>query len=197
LALQRKAPKYLTYCNRYGTPYVAVLVSASFGLLAFICVSERATLVFQNLTSIIASSGVILWFAMCLSYIRFYFGLKRRPDIISRDDKSYPYKSPFQPYSAIVGLIGSSTIILSMGFVVFLEGEWSVVFFFASYGTLIVFAILYLGYKIVKGTRIHSLDTLDFDSGRTEMDRYIWDGGREYNIRSFKDVMRKCLSFLA
>lgn len=197
LALQRKAPKYLTYCNRYGTPYVAVLVSASFGLLAFICVSERATLVFQNLTSIIASSGVILWFAMCLSYIRFYFGLKRRPDIISRDDKSYPYKSPFQPYSAIVGLIGSSTIFLSMGFVVFLEGEWSVVFFFASYGTLIVFAILYLGYKIVKGTRIHSLDTLDFDSGRTEMDRYIWDGGREYNIRSFKDVMRKCLSFLA
>lgn len=197
LALQRKAPKCLTYCNRFGTPYVAVLVSASFGILAFICISERATLVFQNLTSIIASSGVILWFAMCLSYIRFYYGLKRRPDIISRDDKSYPYKSPFQPYSAFVGLVGSLTIILCMGFAVFLKDEWNELFFFCSYGTLIVFAILYFGYKVIRGTRIHSLDTLDFDSGRTEMDRYIWDGGREYNIRSFKDVMRKALSFLA
>lgn len=197
LALQKKAPNFLTYCNRAGIPYNSVLFSASFGLFAFICVSESATVVFQNLTSLIASSGVLVWFAMCLSYIRFYYGLKRRPDIINRDDKSYPYKSPLQPYSAMFGLFGSTVIILGMGFVVFLKNEWDVMFFFSSYGTLMVFAVLYLGYKIVRGTRIPSLDTLDFDSGRTEMDRYIWDGGRDYNIRSIKDVIHKWISFLA
>lgn len=197
LALQKKAPKQLTYCNRFGIPYVAVLFAASFGLLSYICVSERATVVFMNLTSIIASSGIFVWFAMSLSFIRFYYGLRRRPDIISRDDKNYPYRSPFQPYSAFVGLIGSAFIILGMGFVVFLQDEWDTMFFFSSYGTLIVFAVLYVGYRLVRGTRIPTLDTLDFDSGRTELDRVIWDRGREYDAGNFKDLTQKWMSFLA
>ncbi|KAK6461786.1 amino acid permease-domain-containing protein [Scheffersomyces coipomensis] len=197
MALQRKAPKFLTYCNAQGIPYNAVLFAASFGLLSYLCVSEKATVVFQNLTSIIASSGIMVWFAMCLSFIRFYYGLKRRPDIINRDDKAYPYRSPFQPYSAIIGLIGTTVIIFGMGFVVFIRGEWNTMFFFSSYGTLIIFAVLYIGYKVVRGTRIPTLDTIDFDSGRTEMDRFIWDGGREYNARSVKDTLSKFISFLA
>lgn len=197
LALQKKAPKFMTYCNKSGIPYNAVLFSASFGLLSFIVVSERATDVFQNLTSIIASSGIIVWFAMCLSFLRFYYGLKIRPDIISRDDKAYPYKSPFQPYSAFIGLFGSAFIILGMGFVVFLKDEWDTLFFFSSYGTLIIFVVLYFAYKILRGTRIPSLETLDFDSGRREFDRYIWDGGRDYNPKNFKELAQKFISSLA
>lgn len=197
LALQKKAPKCMAYCTRYGIPYNAVLFSASFGLLSFLVVSEKATVVFQNLTGIIASSGIIVWFAMCLSYLRFYYGLKIRPDIISRDDKAYPYKSPFQPYSAIIGLVGSGVIILGMGFVVFLKDEWDTLFFFSCYGTLIVFAILYVAYRLIRGTRIPSLETLDFDSGRREIDRYIWDGGKDYNTKSVKEVVKKGLSALA
>lgn len=196
LALQKKAPKCMTYCTRYGIPYNAVLFSAAFGLLSYLVVSEEATVVFQNLTGIIASSGIIVWFAMCLSYLRFYYGLKLRPDIISRDDKAYPYKSPFQPYSAIIGLVGSGIIILGMGFVVFLKGEWDTLFFFSCYGTLIVFAILYVAYRLIRGTRIPSLETLDFDSGRREFDRYIWDGGKDYNTKSFKEVIKKWLATL-
>ncbi|CAH2350786.1 SPS-sensor component Ssy1p [[Candida] railenensis] len=197
LALQKKAPKFLTYCNAQGIPYNAVIFSGSFGFIAYLCINEGATNIFQNLTSIISSSGIIVWFAMCLSFIRFYYGLKKRPDIMSRDDKSYPYKSHFQPYSAIIGLVGSGLIIFLMGFVVFLKGEWDTLFFFASYGTLMVFAVLYFGHKFIKGTRTPSLETIDFDSGRREMDRYIWDGGREYNLRSVKDITHKWASFLA
>lgn len=197
LALQKKAPKFLTYCNKYGIPYNAVLFSASFGLLSYLCVSEKATVVFQDLTGIISSSGIIAWFAMCLSFIRFYYGLKLRPDIISRDDKAYPYKSPFQPYSAIFGLVGSGLIIFAMGYIVFLDGEWDTLFFFSSYGSIIVFVALYVGYRVFTGSRTPSLETLDFDSGRREMDRYVWDGGREFNIRSFKEVARKFIYALA
>jgi amino acid transporter len=197
LALQKKAPKVLTYCNNYGIPYNAVLFSACFGLFAYLCVSEKATIVFQDLTSIISSSGIIAWFAMCLSFIRFYYGLKLRPDIISRNDKAYPYKSPFQPYSAILGLVGSGLIILAMGYVVFLDGEWDTLFFFSSYGSLMVFVILYFGHRLVTGSRTRSLETLDYDSGRREMDRYVWDAGREFNLRSFKEVAQRIISFLA
>ncbi|KGR12171.1 hypothetical protein MG5_01809 [Candida albicans P57072] len=197
LALQGKAPKFLTYCNRFGIPYNAVLFAGSFGLLAFACVNESATVVFQNLTSLIASSGIFVWFTMCLTFIRFYYGLKRRPDILDRNDKSYPYKSPFQPYSAIVGCIGTLFILFSMGFVVFLKGEWDTMFFFSSYGSIMIFTVLYVGYRFIKGTSVPSLDKLDFDSGRTEMDRYIWDGGRSYNKRNVKEVAHKLVSFLA
>ncbi|KAL7663834.1 Amino acid permease/ SLC12A domain-containing protein [[Candida] zeylanoides] len=197
LALQRKAPKVFTYCNSQGIPYNAVFLSGAFGLISYLCVSEQATNVFQTLTSIISSSGIIVWFAMCLSFVRFYYGMKKRPDIISRDDIAYPYKSYFQPYSAMIGLVGSGLILLLMGFVVFLKDEWDTLFFFASYGTLMVFAILYFAHKIVVGTRIPSLETLDFDTGRREMDRYIWDGGKEYNRKSIKDLAHKWLSFMA
>lgn len=197
LSLQGKAPQIFSKCNRYGIPYYSVGIASMFGLLAFICVSEEATVVFQNLSTIIASSGIIVWAAMNLSYIRFYFGLKRRPDIISRNDSAYPYKSFLQPYTAIFGLAGSMIIILGMGFTIFLDGYWDTLTFFTCYGTLILFAICYVVYKFVYGTRIPSLDTLDFDSGRREIDRYIWDGNKDYNQRNVKEVLHKFMSFLA
>lgn len=197
LALQGKAPSFLRRCNRAGIPYCAVLFSVTPSLLAYTTISQLATTVFQNLTSVISSAGVFVWFAMCLSYVRFYYGLKKRPDIIGRDDKAYPYKSPFQPYSAIFGLIGSSVILLSMGFVVFLKNMWSTMFFFSSYGTLILFAILYIGHRLIKGSSFTALEAIDFDSGRREKDMYIWDGGKEYNPRRVKDLTHKIVGFMA
>lgn len=197
LALQGKAPKMFGWVNRYGIPYVAVLFLLSFGLLSYICVSEKATTVFQNLTLIILLLGIMVWFAMCLLFVRFYYGLKRRPDIIARDDKEYPYKLPFQPYTAIFGMVGLALILLAMGYVVFLGGTWDTWFFFSLYGLLFAFAVLYLGYKVIKRSHIPALERLDFDTGRTEMDRYIWDKGREYNGRSFKDTCRRFANWIA
>lgn len=197
LALQRKAPRFLKKCNRYGIPYYAVLVASCPALSAFICVSEKATIVFQNLTSLISSAGVLVWFSMCLAYIRFYYGLKKRPDIISREDKAYPYKSPFQPYMAMIGVFGSAFVILANGFVVFLRGYWNTMFFFSSYGTLILFTLLYTGHRIVKGSSMLSLEALDYDSGKRETDIYIWDGGREYNRMTFRDLPHKVIDFVA
>lgn len=197
LALQHKAPAFLRKCNRNGIPYYAVMVSLIPALCSYTCVNQLATVVFQNLTSLISSSGVFVWFAMCLSYTRFYFGLKQRPDIIGRDDKAYPYRSPFQPYSAIFGMVGTAIILLAMGFVVFLKGMWDTMFFFASYGTFIIFAVLYLGHRLLKGTTMSNLEALDFESGRREKDIYIWDGGKEYNIRKLKDVVHKVARFMA
>lgn len=197
LALQHKAPAFLKKCNRFGIPYNAVLAASLCSLSAYICVSELATNIFQDLTSIISSSGVLVWFAMCLSYIRFYYGLRKRPDIISRNDKAYPYRSPFQPYSAIVGLVGSGIILLAMGYPVFLKDCWDTMFFFSSYGTLILFAILYFGHRVIKGSRILSLEALDFDLGRRENDIYIWDGGKEYDTRNVRDLVHKFMDFMA
>lgn len=197
LALQNKAPAFLKKCNRFGIPYNAVLASSMIAFTSYMCVSQLATKAFQTLTSLTSSTGAIVWFSMCVSYVRFYLGLKKRPDIVSREDKSYPYRSPFQPYTAIFGLIGSGLMILLMGFTVFINGYWDTLFFFSSYGSLILFVILYLSYKFAKGTRILSLEALDFDSGRREADIYVWDGGKEFNKHSTKAWMQKIAHFIA
>jgi amino acid transporter len=55
--------------------------------------------------------------AILLSYLRFYYGLKKQG--LSRDD--FPYKAPLQPWLSYYGLISFSIIILVNGFTVFMR----------------------------------------------------------------------------
>lgn len=196
MATQKKAPSIFTKCTKSGVPYLSVLFSASFGLLAYLSVSDSAMTVFQDFVNISAATAMLMWAGMCLSFLRFYYGLKLRPDIISRDDSSYPYRSPLQPFLAIYGLFGSMLIVLLMGFVVFLKGYWDTKTFFTSYGALIMFVICYAGYKIFRSSKIHRLDQLDLDSGRREIDRIIWEED-QYYISSIKEMFKKVIGWLA
>lgn len=196
MATQRKAFAVFTRCTRAGVPYVSVLFSGAFGLLSYLSVNNTSLDVFQDFANISSATAMLMWAGMCLSFLRFYYGLKLRPDIIARDDPSYPYRSPFQPFLAIYGLVGSLLIVILMGFVVFLKGFWDTKTFFTSYGALMLFAICYVGYKFFRSSRIHRLDQLDLDSGRREMDRIIWDEDKYY-ISSFKEIIKRALGWLA
>lgn len=196
MATQRKAFAIFTRCTKAGVPYVSVLFSGAFGLLSYLSVNNTSLDVFQDFANISSATAMLMWSGMCLSFLRFYYGLKLRPDIISRDDPSYPYRSPLQPFLAIYGLFGSLLIVILMGFVVFLKGFWDTKTFFMSYGALMLFVVCYVGYKICRSSRIHRLDQLDLDSGRREMDRIIWDEDKYY-ISSFKEVIKRALGWLA
>lgn len=175
MAIQAKAPSIFARCSQRGVPYYSVLFCGAFGTLAFASISSNAMSVFQDYANISSTTVMLMWAGMCISFLRFYYGLKYRPDIIARDDKAYPYRSPFQPFLAIYGLFGSIFIAGSTGFVSFIHGYWNVKTFFTAYGAIIIFAGCYVGYKLTRSSRIQRLDQLDLDSGRREMDRMIWD----------------------
>ncbi|CCH43091.1 General amino acid permease [Wickerhamomyces ciferrii] len=196
MATQGKALPIFTRCTKAGVPYISVLFSGAFGLLAYLSVNHRALEAFQDFANISSATAMLMWSGMCLSFLRFYNGLKLRPDIISRNDPSYPYRSPFQPFLAIYGLVGSMLIVILMGFVVFLKDSWDTKTFFTSYGALMLFVICFAGYKIFGSSRIHRLDQLDLDSGRREMDRIIWDEDKNYSS-SFTEIFKKCIGWLA
>jgi len=196
MATQRKAFAVFTRCTKSGVPYVSVLFSGAFGLLAYLSVDNTALNVFQDFANISSATAMLMWAGMCLSFLRFYYGLKLRPDIIARDDPSYPYRSPLQPFLAIYGLFGSLLIVMLMGFVVFLKGFWDTKTFFTSYGALMIFTVCYFGYKLFRSSRIHRLDQLDLDSGRREMDRIIWDEDKYYTS-SVKEIIRRAFGWLA
>ncbi|GME78427.1 unnamed protein product [Ambrosiozyma monospora] len=195
LAVQGKAPKIFRACSKSGVPYMSVLFSGLIGCSSYLAVRNNTAYVFERLLSVCATTGLIVWGGMCLSFIRFYYGLKLRPDIIGRDDENYPYRSPFQPFTAYFGMISSPLLVIIAGFVVYLDAPFSWEQFITSYGSLMLFFVCYFGYKFFKRTRVHRLDQLDLDSGRREIDRIIWEDEKNY-VSNFKEIIEKGWSFL-
>ena len=77
-------------------PYVSVIFCAAFGLLAYMSVGTNSGQVFGWFQNMTAVAGMMTWFGISVSYIRFYQGLKAQ----GYDRKSLPFTSRFQPYAA-------------------------------------------------------------------------------------------------
>lgn len=102
LSAQKKAPKIFLRTNRFGCPYVAVAFCSLLMPLAYLVLgNSTANQVFNWLVNIIAVSGLMMWCAICVGYLRFYYGMRARG--ISRDE--LPYKAPLQPYAACESML--------------------------------------------------------------------------------------------
>jgi amino acid transporter len=169
LSVDGSAPKFLRRTSVHGVPYVAVGVTAAFGLLAFLNLSATAGTVFTWLMNMSAVAGFITWACINLCHIRFMRILAGRQ--ISRD--TLPYKAFGQPFFAWFGLVFNIIIIFTQGFRAFTP--WDTASFFAAYISLIVFVVLYVIHKVVKRTRIVDLDNADIITGCLNMEEVLID----------------------
>lgn len=129
LSLEGKAPRFIRKCTKSGVPIWATIITGLFGLLAFLNVRDGTTAtVFNWLYNISSITGLIAWSVILLSYIRFYYGLKRA----GIDRNTLPYKAPLQPYASIFGFIFVNLVLLFAGFTYFLEGNWDTSSFIAT-----------------------------------------------------------------
>jgi amino acid transporter len=87
-------------------PYVAVIFCASFSLLAFMAVSSGAGKVFGWFANMTSVAGLMTWFGISVTYLRFYKGMK----VQGIDRKTLPYSTRFQPYAAWYGACSTITI---------------------------------------------------------------------------------------
>jgi amino acid transporter len=106
LAASGNASKYFLKTTRNGLPYVAVLFSASFSLLAFMAVSTNAGTVFNWLANMSSVAGLMTWFGISVTYLRFYKGMQ----VQGIDRKTLPYYTNLQPYAAWWGVVSTITI---------------------------------------------------------------------------------------
>jgi len=167
LALQDQLPKIFKRCTKRGLPIWCVVATGLFGVLGYLNTGgTTAVKAFDWLYNISATTGVITWWAILVSYLRFYYGLKRQG--LTRN--AFPYKAPFQPWLSWYGVVFFGLILIFNGFTVFLKGNWDTSNFFAAYITLLVFAVCYFGWKLAKRTKIVKLDDIDFETGRREID---------------------------
>ncbi|TYJ54809.1 hypothetical protein B9479_004480 [Cryptococcus floricola] len=167
LALEGQMPRILRRCTKRGLPIYCVAITGIFGVLAYMNTGgDTAETAFNWLYNLSAITGIITWWAILLAYLRFYYGLKKQG--LSRDE--FPYRAPFQPYLSWYGFLFFSVIILFNGFTVFLKGNWDTSTFIAAYITLPIFAVCWIGWKVVKKTKMVPLDQIDFHTGRRELD---------------------------
>lgn len=165
LARDGNAPAILKRTTRAGVPVYAVLATAVVGLLGFLNVSNKGGEVFDWFMNISSIAGFISWSCINGCHIRFMSALRAR----GRDRDDLPYKAPMQPYLAWYGLLFCVLIIITQGFEAFMP--WSTSGFFVSYLSLILFALLFGGHKLVYRTPPVKLLDVDVDTGRLEADQ--------------------------
>ncbi|KAI1455443.1 amino acid permease/ SLC12A domain-containing protein [Annulohypoxylon moriforme] len=157
LALEGKAPKFLTRCTGRGVPIYCVLIVLIIALLAFLQVSQNAAVVLSWFVSLVTASQLINFSVMCVTYICFHRALKVQG--ISRD--TLPYKGILQPYAAYFALFSTFVMTFIGGYTVFLPGKWDVPTFLFSYTMIGVCPLLFIGWKVVHKTKFHRPHDVD------------------------------------
>lgn len=166
MSLSNQAPKIFSITNRRGVPYVAVLFTWAFGLLAFLNVSNTGARVFNWFVNISTISGFIAWIVVMITYLRF-----RSAFIYHNLLHTLPYRTRFQPYFTYVVLFIITLLTLTNGFQVFWPSKFNVSDFLAAYITLPIFLGLYFGHKIWFRTPwAKSVAEIDVLTGKREMD---------------------------
>ncbi|KAK5465162.1 hypothetical protein LTS15_001725 [Exophiala xenobiotica] len=166
LALEGRAPKFLTKCTRQGVPIFAFLIVMCFPLLSFLQVSSGSAQVLTWLVNLITAGGIIDYIVMCVTYICFYNACKAQ----GIDRNAFPYTGWFQPYCAYIGLAWMSTIVIFYGYSSFTP--WDVGTFFSYYTMVIVAPILFVAWKVIKCTRIVRSREADLVWERPIVDAY-------------------------
>lgn len=143
MALDGYAPKIFTRCNRYGVPIYAVAVSLVWALISLLQLNSNSAVVFNWLVNLITASQLINFACMCIIYLFF-----RRSYILQKDSlPELPFKSWWQPYTAIVGLVSTSTMIVVQGYTVFYSSLWNIQDFLFCYLMVFIDIGIYLGSK--------------------------------------------------
>jgi amino acid transporter len=169
LTNEGSAPRWFAHTTNGGVPYVAVAFTAAFGLLGFMNLSNSGGEVFDWFVNITGVAGFISWTCIGISHIAFMRALAARGE--SRDN--LPYKAMWQPWFSWYGIIFNSIIILTQGFTAFMP--WDTSSFFVAYVSLILFAVLYIGHKLVFRTKFVKPIEADLDTGRKEVDEMFFD----------------------
>ncbi|KAJ3030425.1 hypothetical protein HDV00_008947 [Rhizophlyctis rosea] len=160
LAREGKAPRIFSWVNKWGVPVPSILITACFGLIATAAATYSAEVVFAWVLGMASVTGFFSWSGICWTHLRF----RRAYVAQGRDLNDLPYRAWGYPFTPIFGGTVTAVIGVTCGFYAFTP-EWDVVAFFQNYINLIVFILMYIGYKVFYRTSVVPLKECDFETG--------------------------------
>ncbi|KAH8919055.1 hypothetical protein BT69DRAFT_1246871 [Atractiella rhizophila] len=166
MSITGTAPKFFLSTTSYGLPWKTWIVSILFGLLAYTSAgSQSAAETFGYFTTLSSIGWLISWGGICVTYLRWYYGCKAQ----GIDRRRFPFYAPFQPYAAWWAIMWVVLILIFSGWRVFLKGHFKTSTFITSYAPIILFTLLYVGYKVRFKTRWVRAEDMDFNTGAAEV----------------------------
>ncbi|KAK0549991.1 hypothetical protein OC846_002608 [Tilletia horrida] len=165
LALAGNAPRIFAKTLKNGLPLPSLIVSALFSGLAYLSVATSSNQVFGWLQGLTSICGLLSWWAISLTYLRFYKGTK----VQGIDRTAMPFHSKLQPFLGYWSLGWTTIVMLFCGFKNFIHGHWDQADFVTSYFPLPLFIVIWIGYKLFYRTRVVKADEMDFYTGIKEI----------------------------
>jgi len=144
LADEGTAPKILARTNRFGTPILAVLVTAIFGALVFLSSFFGHGKIFFLLVGISSLSGFIAWFGIAVSHYKFRQTFLRE----GNDINALPYRARFYPFGPLFCIFGCIVIIFGQFLVLKVQGQFNLHSIIATYILIPILVGLWLFAKI-------------------------------------------------
>ncbi|KAK8044351.1 arginine permease [Apiospora rasikravindrae] len=170
LAEQDYAPKIFAYVDRAGRPLFSTILILVFGCLAYAGVDPKSAKdLFDWLLALSGLAALFTWGSICLAHIRFRAAWARQGHTLDEI-----------PFRAALGVVGSY-IGLGMAILVFIAQTYVAIspvgerlntaegFFQAMLAFFVVMFSWAVGY-IWKRPKFLSLDDVDLDTGRREID---------------------------
>ncbi|ERT00433.1 hypothetical protein HMPREF1624_03804 [Sporothrix schenckii ATCC 58251] len=156
MAMEGRAPRFLTRVNRFSIPHYTVLFYAVFMGLAYMSLSSTAANVFDWLKDLVSIATLVNWLVYLIVYLRFYYAFQKQGLSRSR----LPWASPLQPYLSWWSLFLLILVLLTGGFSTFIHGHWSTETFISSYINVPIFLALYFSYKFIRKSKIIPLSEI-------------------------------------
>lgn len=169
LAAQGHAPKFLSYVDRQGRPLFGILLSGIVGLLCFVAASDKESTVFAWLLAITGLSSIFTWGSICLCHVRFRAAMK----VQGRSLEELAFTSQVGVWGSWFGFVFNVLVLAAQfwtGLFPLGSSKANAEAFFQSYLAAPIVIICYLFYKIWKRTKFITLEEMDLDTGRREVD---------------------------
>ncbi|KAA8995270.1 amino acid permease [Affinibrenneria salicis] len=158
LASEGKAPRMFARLSRGGVPRNALYATTIVAGLCFLTSRFGNQTVYLWLLNTSGMTGFIAWLGISISHYRFRRGYVRQ----GHDLKELPYRSGFFPLGPIFAFILCLIITLGQNYQAFLADKIDWYGVAATYIGIPLFLLIWLGYKLSRGTRFIRYQDMTF-----------------------------------
>ena len=159
LANEGHAPAIFARTTVSGIPFIGMCVTLIISAAILAVGSLKGGVVLGVLMNITALSTIFTWLGILVTHLRF------RQAYIAQGYNlaDLPYVAPFYPYAQTFTLVVIICAVVVVGIVQSISGE-PIVTVLAQYLGVPVYILLFVGYKVIKKTRLVPVESVDFEA---------------------------------
>lgn len=179
LAKEGRAPRFFAKTTANGTPAYALIFSNALGLIAMLNYKAGPGKVFSYLTTISGSATYIAWAVIGVTHLRFRKGWVAQGNRV----EDLPFRALWYPWGTWFVVVLNTFLVIIAGYSVFVDG-FHAVDFVINYVVVAVFVVLFVGWKVIKRTKMVGLMEMDLVTGRREIVVSVEDSDASEEKRS-------------